>query len=426
MGLVEVFVGGTEAANPYSATLEAAVWYGPDGSKTSSSGNPLERRAEMEAEAPERLSQAEAYNWDMAAALQEAAPELWAETVGAFAQVSAYSAPDMTYDPLVAAAEATGVDPSTLRLDDLGSVRTTHLTVVSLSDFNGARALQGQDPVELAAGTCALANNMDMVTPLAQAVLDAAPTVTIAGTDYALAGPLYDTQLEDNAMAATALVVITPDEAVEALRAEGCIPDTQYLNVMYADNGKTAGENDAALDDIVAALQPRDMGGFEKGAQGADDPYASLLWPVTRILTANEMLSQSAGLRLMITYLALYIGFVFLISTAAILAIQQLSQASDSTPRYRILWKLGCDRGMIYRSLLAQVLVYFLVPLGLAVCHSVCAIGVLSDSLLDAIGVSSVGPIMMAAGLTLVIYGGYMLVTYLAARGIVKTALTEG
>ena len=426
MGLVEVFVGGTEAANPYSATLEAAVWYGPDGSKTSSSGNPLERRAEMEAEAPERLSQAEAYNWDMAAALQEAAPELWAETVGAFAQVSAYSAPDMTYDPLVAAAEATGVDPSTLRLDDLGSVRTTHLTVVSLSDFNGARALQGQDPVELAAGTCALANNMDMVTPLAQAVLDAAPTVTIAGTDYALAGPLYDTQLEDNAMAATALVVITPDEAVEALRAEGCIPDTQYLNVMYADNGKTAGENDAALDDIVAALQPRDMGGFEKGAQGADDPYASLLWPVTRILTANEMLSQSAGLRLMITYLALYIGFVFLISTAAILAIQQLSQASDSTPRYRILWKLGCDRGMIYRSLLAQVLVYFLVPLGLAVCHSVCAIGVLSDSLLDAIGVSSVGPIMMAAGLTLVIYGGYMLVTYLAARGIVKGSLQQG
>ena len=426
MGLVEVFVGGAERSNPYSATLEAAVWYGPDGSKASSSGDPLDRRAEMEAEAPERLALAESFNWDMAAALQEAAPELWAETVSTFAQVSTYSVPDMTYDPLVAAAEATGVDPSALRLDDLASVRETPISVVSLSDFNGARALQGQDPVELAAGTCALANNMDMVTPLARAVLDAAPTVTIAGEEYALAGPLYDTQLEDNAMAATALVIIAPDEAVEALKAAGCIPDTQYLNVMYADNGKTASENDAALGDIVAALQPRDMGGFEKGTQGADDPYASLLWPVTRILTANEMLSQSAGLRLMITYLALYIGFVFLISTAAILAIQQLSQASDSTPRYRILWKLGCDRSMIYRSLLAQVLVYFLVPLGLAVCHSVCAIGVLSDSLLDAIGVSSAGPIMMAAGLTLVIYGGYMLVTYLAARGIVKGSLQQG
>lgn len=426
MGLVEVFVGGAERANPYSASLDAAVWYGPGGSEASSSGDPLERRAEMEAEAPDRLAQAESYNWDMAAALEEASPELWAETVGAWAQVSTYAAPDMTYDPLVAAAEATGADPEALRLDDLGSVRTTHLTVVSLSDFNGARALQGQEPVTLEAGTCALANNMEIVEPLARAVLDAAPTVTIAGKEYALAGPLYDTQLEDNAMAATAMIIVVPDEAVEALKAAGCIPDLQYLNVMYADNGKTAGENDAALADIVAALQPRDMGGFEKGTSGADDPYASLLWPVTRILTANEMLTQSAGLRLMITYLALYIGFIFLVSTAAILAIQQLSQTSDSAPRYRTLWKLGCDRAMINRSLLFQVLVYFLVPLGLAVCHSACAIGVLSDSMLDAIGVSSAGPITMAAALTLVIYGGYMLVTYLAARGIVKSSLQQG
>lgn len=426
MGLVDVFVGGVDRANPYSASLDAAVWYGPDGSPASSSGNPLERRAEMEEGAPDRLAQAESYNWDMAAALQDAAPELWAETVSAWAQVSTYAVPDMTYGPLIAAAESAAADPARLRLDDLGRVRETPLTVVSLSDFNAARTLQGQDPVELAAGTCAVANNMDMIMPLAQAVLDTAPTVTIAGENYSLTGPLYDTQLEDNAMAATALAIVAPDEAVDALREEGCIPDMQTLNVMYADNGKSASENDAALADIVAALQPHDMGGFEKGPSGADDPYASLLWPVTRIITANEMLAQSAGLRLMITYLALYIGFVFLVSTAAILAIQQLSQASDSAPRYRTLFKLGCDQGMISRSLLAQVLVYFLVPLGLAVCHSACAIGVLSDSLLDAIGVSSAGPIMMAAGLTLIIYGGYMLVTYLAARGIVKGALAEG
>ncbi|MFR5092843.1 MAG: hypothetical protein ACLTDR_13395 [Adlercreutzia equolifaciens] len=63
-----------------------------------------------------------------------------------------------------------------------------------------------------------------------------------------------------------------------------------------------------------------------------------------------------------------------------------------------------------------QVLVYFLVPLGLAVCHSACAIGVLVRfPCWTPIGVSSAGPITMAAALTLVIYGGYMLVTYLAA-----------
>ncbi len=168
-------------------------------------------------------------------------------------------------------------------------------------------------------------------------MLDAAPTVTIAGTDYALAGPLYDTQLwRTTPWRPRPWSSSPPTRPWKPLRAEGCIPDTQYLNVMYADNGKTAGENDAALDDIVAALQPRDMGGFERRAPRGTTP--------TRPLVAGHAhshgernASSSAGLRLMITYLALYIGFVFLISTAAILAIQQLSQASDSTPRYRIL-----------------------------------------------------------------------------------------
>lgn len=424
MGLVEVFVGGVEKANPYSATLSAGVWYGPDGTANSSAGE-RERRAEMEADAPDRLALAEEYNWNMADVLEAGAPELWAETVGEWAQVTIWSLPDMTYAPIIDAAE-TVASPEAMRLDDLGKVRETSVAVISLSDFNAACALQGQPTTELEPGTCGLVNNMEMVNPLADAVMKAAPSITVAGRELTVAGPVHSIQLEDNAMAATALVFVVPDEAVEALRSEGLIPTTQILDVMYADNGKTAAENDAALGDIVAASQPLDMGGFDKGTRGAGDPYASLLWPVSRIITAHEMTDQSAGMRLMITYLALYIGFIFLVSTAAILAIQQLSQASDSVPRYRILNKLGCDAGMIYRSLLAQVLVYFLVPLGLAVCHSACAIGVLSDSMFDAIGVNTFTPIMMAAGLTIVIYGGYMLVTYLAARGIAKTALTEG
>ncbi|WP_242369561.1 ABC transporter permease [Adlercreutzia muris] len=424
MGFVEVFVGGVEKANPYSATLSAGVWYGPDGTADSSAGE-RERRAEMEADAPDRLALAEEYDWNMAAALEAGAPELWAETIGAWAQVSMWSLPDMTYDPIIDAAE-TVASPEAMRIDDLGKVRDTAVAVMSLSDFNAARTLQGQPAVNLEPGTCGLVNNMEIVNALAEAVAKAAPTITVADQELTVAGPIYDTQLEDNAMAATALIFVVPDEAVEALGAEGLIPTTQTLNVMYADNGKTAAENDTALGDIVAATQPSDMGGFEQGRSGAGNAYANLLWPVTRIITAHEMIDQSAGMRLMITYLALYIGFIFLVSTAAILAIQQLSQASDSAPRYRILSKLGCDAGMIYRSLLIQVLVYFLVPLALAVCHAACAIGVLSDSMFDAIGVSTFTPIMMAAGLTIVIYGGYMLVTYLAARGIAKTALTEG
>ena len=60
-------------------------------------------------------------------------------------------------------------------------------------------------------------------------------------------------------------------------------------------------------------------------------------WPVTLSFTAEEVVVQSSGMNMMISYLALYIGFVFLIATAAILAIQQLSETSDSLARYRVL-----------------------------------------------------------------------------------------
>ena len=435
MGLVEVFVGGVEKANPYSASLSAGVWYGPDGTPESSAGL-RERRAEMEADAPERLADPRFVEFAAEAAIPFVAVDeahcvsQWGQDFRpSYLRIREFvdSLPRRpVLAPLIAAAE-TVASAEAMRLDDLGRVRDTNLGVIALSDFNGIRAVQGQEPLALEPGTCLMANNMDMIAPLAQAIAKAAPSVNIEGHELAIVGPVCDdTQVEDNVMAATSLALIVPDEVVEALEAEGCIPDRQILNVQYADNGQSAAENDDALEAIVAAAQPLEMGGFEKGTAGAGDAYASLLWPVSRILTAHEMIAQSAGLKLMITYLALYIGFIFLVSTAAILAIQQLSQASDSAPRYRILWKLGCDAGMIYRSLLIQVLVYFLVPLGLALCHSVCAVGVLSDSMLSAIGTNTFGPIMMAAVLLLVIYGGYLLVPYFAARGIVKGALAEG
>ena len=110
-------------------------------------------------------------------------------------------------------------------------------------------------------------------------------------------------------------------------------------------------------------------------------------------------------------------------STAAILAVQQMSETVDSQNRYRMLWRLGCDARMINRSLLAQVLVYFLAPLGLAVCHSACAIWVLSNVMFDAWGVPVLTPILMASVFTSVIYGAYLLITYFASRSVLKPIL---
>jgi len=425
MGMVEVFVGGVEKSNPYDASLEAAIWYGPDGTPASSSSDPLDRRAEMQEYAPDRLAAAESNDWDLAAPLMNGSPELWDETIAEFTQVNYFSDPVEKYGDIFAKLREMG-QAEGLDLPSFKGAEGMELCLLPLSEYNASAQMQGKEPIELEGDQCALVNNMEMSDKVAKAILKSIPSIEVPGRSLALADRIYDTQLEDNAMTASAMIFVVPDDVTDALLEAGYIPDKSVLAINYVDNGKTPDENDAALFEIVATIQPKDGGGFNRGTIGSDEIYSSLLWPVTRILTANEMLIQASGLRFMITYLALYIGFIFLISTAAILAIQQLSQTSDSASRYRILWKLGCDRSMIFRSLLAQVMIYFLVPLGLALCHCACAISVISDTLFDAMGVSTSGPIAMTAGLTLLIYGTYMIVTYVASRGITRGALAQG
>lgn len=73
----------------------------------------------------------------------------------------------------------------------------------------------------------------------------------------------------------------------------------------------------------------------------------------------------------MVSYLALYVGVIFLITSAVILALQQLSSLADNIHRYNLLRKIGVDDEMINKTILAQVSIYFILPLSLALIHSI-------------------------------------------------------
>lgn len=421
MGLVDTFTRGIEEANPYSATLSAEVYQdSPMDSISDASVEASARAQAMKAEAPERYENAVAHEWNMAAALKEADPKGWDDTIKDSAQLDLYYLPGVTYADVLAGAGTGAVDELRAVHESLAD---SNLGIVSVTDLNASRALIGEDPIQLGSGECAVAHNMEIGGSVAKLMADPALSFDALGHELTFSDEIISTQIEDNALNATALTVVVPDEVVDDLMALGAIPSRSLLNVMYADNGRTQAENDAALEEVVAALQPADRGGFEKGFAGADDLWASWLWPVTRIITAYEMVAQASGLKMLITYLALYIGFVFLISTAAVLAVQQLSNTADSLPRYRMLSRIGCGPKMINRSLLIQILVYFLLPLIVAACHATCAIGVLSGELFEAMGVSVAGPIAGSAAMVAVIYGGYLLVTYLTSKGAVTGAL---
>ena len=88
-------------------------------------------------------------------------------------------------------------------------------------------------------------------------------------------------------------------------------------------------------------------------------------------MTKNELRDNSIGLGAMISYLAIYIGIVFLITSAAVLALQQLCESADNSYRYELLKKIGVDYEMIKRSLFYQIGIYFMVPLSLAIVHAI-------------------------------------------------------
>ena len=97
------------------------------------------------------------------------------------------------------------------------------------------------------------------------------------------------------------------------------------------------------------------------------------------IYTKIEMWEQGNGLKTAIYYIALYIGIVFLLTCSAVLALQQLSESSDNVERYTLLQKIGTEKRMLNRALFWQILIYFMVPLVLALIHSYVGITVSNE-----------------------------------------------
>lgn len=137
-------------------------------------------------------------------------------------------------------------------------------------------------------------------------------------------------------------------------------------------------------------------------------------------LTKQDLLANSAGFGTMISYLAIYIGSVFLIASAAVLALQQLSEAADNIDRYSLLRKIGVDEEMINRSILVQIAIYFMIPLSLAIVHSIVGLKISSD-IVSVFGDGSImNYIIVTMIIMLIIYGGYFIAAYNGAKKMLK------
>ena len=134
-----------------------------------------------------------------------------------------------------------------------------------------------------------------------------------------------------------------------------------------------------------------------------------------------DIADNSTGLSALVTFIGLYLGIIFLISSSAILALKELSDSLDDKDKYEILRKIGTDEKMIDRAVFKQTLIFFLLPLLLALVHTIFGIK-FCLIILESIGVADLSKGIITTILIITfIYGGYFLITYLCNKNIIKS-----
>ena len=137
-------------------------------------------------------------------------------------------------------------------------------------------------------------------------------------------------------------------------------------------------------------------------------------------MTKILIYTSSIGLQAIATFVGFYLGIIFLISSAAILALKQLSESSDNIEKYAALRRLGASNKMLNHALFIQIAIFFVFPLLVGILHSVFGIK-FASSIIEVFGSGGLlASIPITASMLILIYGGYFLLTYLSSKRIIS------
>ena len=270
---------------------------------------------------------------------------------------------------------------------------------VSISQYNKMRELEGQKPINLANNDVLVLSNVQKFEGPINDFIKNNGKIDINGTEYKVQNnKAIEDSLYSSGMAINTITLVVPDKIVQNL-----IPYTGYININYTGSNTEKKTQESNIEAI-----------FDKLNREKPDGY------IGNGYTRTQLYEQSLGLSAIVIYLSIYLGIVFLIASAAVLALQQLSEASDSINRYKALRKIGVTDKMINKSIFIQTLIYFGAPLALAIAHSIVAIYVVND-FISALGSTN---IIISALIILVfillIYSGYFYATYTSYKRIIK------
>ncbi len=285
---------------------------------------------------------------------------------------------------------------------------TMGLFVTPASQYNKLRQMMGEEPVHIGHDQYLLTCDMGgELVDLYTKYMAGGHALTLGGHTLK---PATDKSDEDaaaivnSAMGSNPGTVVVADELLSQLNLQ---PYSSSLLVNYKQGMDTTEADESIKYTVLDNLL---VDGKEPGSWGT-------------FITRSEMYTQAAQMNGLISYLAIYIGFVLVVACAAILSIQQLSNVADGSRSYRVLAQIGCEDRQICHSVMAQQAVFFLFPLAVGLAHSFVALKVIIE-LVSIFGNMSIGgTVGLTCAIFLAAYGGYFLVTYLMSTGMVQAAI---
>ncbi|MFV3012737.1 FtsX-like permease family protein [Clostridium botulinum] len=276
------------------------------------------------------------------------------------------------------------------------------VSFVKISDYNKMLKLKGKKEINLNKDEILIMSNDNTVVKQANEKLKNSKKFNIKGKEYLVKNnKIIDENLQNYFFADNMFTIIISDEFLYDYNGISYF----ILNVMYSDKNRE--ENNKKYSEI------------DKNFAG--DKYKSLNISYMSSFSKDDIYSDSRGATTSILFVGIYLGLVFLITSMAVLALQQLSEASDSIERYKALKRIGANSKMIDKTIFLQTLIYFTLPMILALIHSMIGIKVISDyiSVFTKIDISFSA--LITALIFIVVYAGYFYTTYIGYKNIVES-----
>lgn len=274
--------------------------------------------------------------------------------------------------------------------------------IVKVSDYNKIAKLYGMEQFELSDNEYMVLCNYDNIKAIRDKTLSSGKAnLKIAGKDYVSKyTECQDGFIELAASRTNTGIILVPDNCPLPEEAK----QRHFLVANY--NAKTQEEKEKIEQNFVTGGLVESLA--EAGIQMDGNTKISII-------------EASNGLVTIITFIAIYLGIIFLIASSAILALKQLTESADNKQRYTILRKIGCDEKMINRALFRQIGIFFGLPLILGIIHSIFGIQFALNIMATITQPKELLPSATATAILIgIIYGAYFLATYLGSKNIIK------